>query len=90
MTSYPFHVQRDIVVACDRIRNFVLKKVGNYTFSEQLENDMAVDNGTSNKSDVATPMQEQERRSRLRASDQTLMINLRDQIANELYNSRTR
>lgn len=47
MAPYPFRTQRDIIVACVAIHNFLRKTVVNDTFFEQSENDITIDNGTS-------------------------------------------
>lgn len=61
----------------------------NDTFFKQFENENAINDRTSSEGEATPPIHEEGRGSRLRVYDQTFMIYLRDQIANELYNSRT-
>lgn len=73
MAPYSFRAQQDIVVACVASYNFLGKMIVNDTFIEQFENDMTIDSRTSNKGNVATSMQEQERGLRLMADRKSVV-----------------
>ncbi|XP_047337289.1 uncharacterized protein LOC124941074 [Impatiens glandulifera] len=77
MAPYSFQTQRNIVIACAALHNFIRKRYRTDSFFEQYE----VDNMTQNNQQRWTTMMESSR-----PADQTFMINLREQIANQLSN----
>ncbi|XP_050238396.1 uncharacterized protein LOC126687883 [Mercurialis annua] len=79
MPSYSFAVQRNIVIACVSVHNYLRKMNITDDFFEQFDREEVIFQGANNN-----VMQE----GTQRRIDQMFMANLRDQIANELINRR--
>ncbi|CAK7327434.1 unnamed protein product, partial [Dovyalis caffra] len=81
MAPYPFTVRRDIVIACIAIHNYLRRTIVTDDFFEQFDGDYVMHqtpNVTANLPFIGGGAQAR--------ADQTFMINLQDQIANELNN----
>ncbi|XP_042426229.1 uncharacterized protein LOC122014111 [Zingiber officinale] len=79
MAPYHFRTQRDIVIACAAIHNFIRTNCTTDSFFEQFEDEIT----TADNQQRWTSMMESSRQA-----DQAYMINLREEIGNQLFNMR--
>ena len=81
MAPYLFNVQRDIVIACAAIHNYIRKTAITDSLFEQYQvEDDILHNNQHNASASETPDS-----GARNIADQTYMIHLREQIANQLF-----
>ena len=80
MTPYPFQVQRNIVIACIAIHNYIRKLSIADTFLEQGENEYDDNSGMPQNNHEGLLQVG----GRAAQADQIFMINLREEIANQL------
>lgn len=82
MAPYPFLVQRDIVIACIAVHNFIrMEKIDDNLFAEFDNADEEEEEGNRNENQLNY---EQHYRQQWGAQGVQYMNNLRDQIANQL------
>ena len=78
MAPYSFGTQRNIVIACITLHNFLRKlSIDDELFLQYDDEDIQLDNDDANQNQTPSTSNE------LRRADQVFMQQLRDQIANQ-------